>query len=1190
MYLRSLEMQGFKSFPDKIKLEFNKGISAVVGPNGSGKSNIGDAMRWVMGEQSSKTLRGGKMEDVIFNGTKSRPAASFAQVTLTIDNDDRALNFDSDTVAVSRKLYRNGDSEYIINGNQSRLKDVVELFMDTGLGRDGYSIIGQGRIADIVSSKSTERREIFEEAAGISKFRYKKEEAERKLKAAEDNIARLTDILTEIEDRIGPLQRQCEKAKKFKVLYDRKTELEVAVWVSQINALSKSIKEHKERFSLLDDQYKAISAEVDELENKALEAREKSAEKSALVDSLKEEIHSIELENSQADSKIAVKKNDISHLNEAIEKLTEQISQSENAKYFIETDLKDKRQKLEEILDNSEALEKQITDIENELLELNERTESFDKNFAETTGKLNALYIKRSEFAYKVENSKNIISETEEKISSLLDEKKDHEERCKLAESELEKLKKADSDNEEKLQEINNRISGIDKLLENKNAKLNDADSELVDNSAELQKATQKLAILNDLERSMEGLSNSVKAVLKAAEQGRARGVCGSVSQLITVPDEYAVAIETALGGTLQHIVVENDEAAKRGINLLKDMRAGRATFLPLTTIRPRELKETPDGEEGFIAVAAELVSADERYSNIVRNLLGNICVVEDLDFATAIAKKFRYGFRIVTLDGQLINAGGSFTGGSATKNAGLLSRKNEIDRLEKEQAELREENRRLRETREKLSQECAKLAADIEGAKELLSEAGNEKIRLGMEIKRVREFSEQYEDQLARAKEELERLTLRLALEQKEIDELNCRLSDSNTDITAAEELVKSSQSEQDNLRSEREATSERLAEIKIKRIELVKDKEACELAIAQAEESIKGSSSDKDRLLAEIDSDKAEITKIEGEIKEIGASVAESVETIENIRQQINVAQGEHLLLENRADKLRQEQKIKTDERERLSNEANRIEEKISSSESDYDRIVGKLWDDYELTVSVAEEQAIEIDDLPAANKELTELRSKISALGNVNLDAIEEYAIVSERYKFMSEQLGDVTRSKAELEELIGSLTATMEEMFTDSFEKINKNFKEVFGELFGGGTGELLLTDPENVLDCGIDIKVEPQGKIIKNLMSLSGGEQAFVAICIYFAILKIRPSPFCLLDEIEAALDDSNVSRYAQYLHRFTDTTQFITITHRRGTMEEADILYGVTMQEKGISKLLKMDPGDAINMKLEGEE
>ena len=1190
MYLRSLEMQGVKSFPDKIKLEFNKGISAVVGPNGSGKSNIGDAMRWVMGEQSSKTLRGGKMEDVIFNGTKNRPAAGFAQVTLTIDNGDRALNYENDIVYVSRKLYRNGDSEYLINGNQSRLKDVVELFMDTGLGRDGYSIIGQGRIADIVSSKSTERREIFEEAAGISKFRYKKEEAERKLRAAEDNIARLTDILAEIEDRIGPLQRQCEKAKKFKVLYDRKTELEIAVWVSQIHTLGAAIDEYKEKYALLDKQYRDVSDEVETLENKVQEAREQGAEKSAFIDSLRDEIHSIELESSQAGSNIAIKKNDISHLNEAIEKLGEQISQSDNTKYFYEAELKEKQELLQSLNDKGAALEKEIAECEKELSELSEKSDSFDKSYNETVAALNSLYIKKSELAYKLESSKNTASEIEESISALLDDRKYHEERSRLSENELKKLEEQNSANEKKLEEINNRINGIKLLSDNKNKKLRKAEDDLSESTAALQKVTQRLAVISDLEKSMEGFASSVKTVLKASSQGRISGICGTVAQLLKASDEYALAVETALGAALQNIVVENEDSAKRSINLLKEMRAGRATFLPLTSIKGRTLSEVPEDEEGFIAVASELVKYDKKYENIVSDLLGRICIAEDIDSAARIAKKHNYKFKIVTLDGQVVNAGGSFTGGSASKGTGLLSRKNEIDRLTSEQEELKEKNSKLRSNKEMLSQECAKLTADMDGARELLSEANSEKIRLGMEIKRVREFAEQYSEQLEKTCAELERQTIRLSLEQKEYDEIADRLLVSEKDIAQAEELVKTSQDEQNSLRSERERSGNALTEIQLRRIELLKDVEACELAIKQAKDNIEGSSSDKQQLADEIEADKAEIEKILKEIKEIEASVSTSYMKIDSIKKQINIAQGEHLKLDNRAEKLRQEQRIKTDERERLSNEANRIEEKSVSASNDYDRIVGKLWDDYELTVTEAENRAVELEDQAAAAKELAELRSKISSLGNVNLEAIEEYANVSGRYRFMNEQLGDVTKSKAELEELIGSLTSTMEEMFVDSFEKINKNFKQTFAELFGGGTGELLLTDPDNVLDCGIDIKVEPQGKIIKNLLSLSGGEQAFVAICIYFSILKIRPSPFCLLDEIEAALDDSNVERYAKYLHRFTDTTQFIAITHRRGTMEEADVLYGVTMQEKGISKLLKMDPGDAINMKLDENE
>ena len=1187
MYLRSLELQGFKSFPDKIKLEFNEGISAVVGPNGSGKSNIGDAMRWVMGEQSSKTLRGGKMEDVIFHGTKTRPAAAFAQVTLNIDNTDHALEIDSDVVSVSRKLYRNGDSEYMINNASVRLKDVLELFMDTGLGRDGYSIIGQGRIADIVSSKSTERREIFEEAAGISKFRYKKEEAERKLKAADENIARLNDILSEIEDRIGPLEKQCEKAKKFKVLYDQKSKLEISVWMTQLHQLDKTLAEYKERSKLLSQQYELVAKEAEELSNEVELSREKSSEKSVLIDELRDKIHAIELEDSQAEAKAAVLENDIKHIEAAIASLNEQIERSESSKYFLQNELEQKKLELKEMEQRFAELVNEIKTKEESFYSLASRSDSFDKSLADASNTLNNLYIRRSELSYKLESSKNSFSETQEALASLVEDKTDFENRSKLAKSDLSNVRKQKESAEESENELNNKLAGLTKLLENRNNKLAAVESVFEDNNHKLVETEQKLKILSDLENSMEGFAFSVKSILTASKQGRISGVCGSVSQLISVPSEYTTAIETALGAALQNIVVENEDSAKRGIRILKESRAGRATFLPLTSVKITPLKEIPKNEEGFVSVASELVNCERKFKPIVDHLLGRICVAEDLDYATKIAQKTNYSIKLVTLDGQVINAGGAFTGGSISKNAGILSRKNEIEKLKASLEKIRSEFDRSKQERERLLQESAKYSADIDGVKEQISELSKEIVRLDMDIKRISEFSEQYDTKLSEIASEEERLKMRLALLKTDIDEINDLLTKSDKEIADSEAALKDSQKEAEGLKNERETLSAELSELKIRQIEYQKDSDACRLSISGLEDNINGSGEEKDKLIEQIRENENQIIEKRKEIENVKASASDSSKRIAEIKKQISDAQREHLELENKAALLRQDEKLKLDEKEKLSNEVNRLEERQGSITVEFDKLNAKLFDEHELTLSEAEQNYESVSDMQSANRELAELRGRINALGHVNLGAIEEYAEVSERYEFMKHQLSDVTKSKLELEQLISELTETMRDMFVESFEKINKNFKQIFTELFGGGHGELILSDPDDVLECGIEIKVEPPGKIIKNLLSLSGGEQAFVAVCIYFSILKIRPSPFCLLDEIEAALDDSNVVKYAQYLHRFTDTTQFIAITHRRGTMEEADVLYGVTMQDEGISKLLKMDPGSTVNIDLE---
>lgn len=1187
MYLKSLELQGFKSFPDKIKLDFNKGISAVVGPNGSGKSNIGDAMRWVMGEQSSKTLRGGKMEDVIFLGTKTRPKAGFAHVTLTIDNEDRSLNFDSDLVSVSRKLYRNGDSEYMINGANVRLKDVVELFMDTGLGRDGYSIIGQGRIADIVSSKSTERREIFEEAAGISKFRYKKAEAERKLAAAEDNISRLNDILSELESRIGPLKKQSEKAKQFKILDDDKSKLEISVWVYKLDKYTKELKGFEDKLGELDKEYSQLSDELENLENDIEDSFSKSAEKSERIDVLKEKIHGVELENSESGAKIAVLENDINHLKDGILQLQEQIEQSRNSKYFLETELEKRKNDLI-ILDNdSEKLEKEITQKENEFEKFRTISDEYDKSLSDSTGEINGLYLKKSEFSFKIESAKNALSDIESSIKQTLDNKTELESKERFISKNLNDLRESKAKLEGNLSEHRNRLSGYEKLYSSKADKLEKANQEFSKNDIKLRENQQKLNLLHDLENSMEGFAYSVKSIIKASKQGRLSGVYGSVAQIISVEPEYNVAIETALGGALQNIVVENEETAKRGIRFLKETKTGRATFLPVTSVKGTRLDKTPENEEGFIALGCDLAKTDEKFKGVINSLLGRICIAEDIDLASVIAKKYGYKFKIVTLDGQVINAGGSFTGGSISRSTGILTRKSEIEALEKNIQILKYEHEDIKSKAEQLKQETMKLSADMDSEREKIANLNNDMLKLDMEIKRGTEIRNQYEDQLDDVDVKISEHKSKIKQINDELEDANNNLSEIDKKIFEKEAFLAESQNRHNDLKEKRELLAVQLSEIRMKSVEVLKDREACRLSMEQLLNTIEINSNDSEKLDEKILKNQTDISSKQKEIEQIKNRMAGSDDRVAEIEISISKARREHMELDKQANLLRSQQKIKMEEKETLSAEITRISERKISVTADFDKLAGQLWDEYELTRSEAAEKADEFENISEANRQLAELRGKIKALGNVNLGAIEEYAEVSERFEFMNGQLNDVTKSKLELEDLIEDLTENMKAIFSESFYKINDNFKKIFSELFGGGQGELVLSDPDNVLECGIDIKVEPPGKVIKNLMSLSGGEQAFVAIAIYFSILKVRPSPFCLLDEIEAALDDVNVARYAQYLHKFTDTTQFITITHRRGTMEEADVLYGVTMQENGISKLLKMNMEDTKQMKLE---
>ncbi len=1185
MYLKSLEMHGFKSFPDKIVLDFNKGLTGVVGPNGSGKSNIGDAVRWVLGEQSSKSLRGGKMEDVIFAGTQIRKSVGFASVTLNIDNTDRALGIENDLVSVTRKLYRNGDSEYIINGDQVRLKDIVELFMDTGIGRDGYSIIGQGRIADIVSGKSSERREIFEEAAGISKFRYKKAEAERKLLAAEDNILRLTDILGELEGRVEPLKIQSEKAKKYLVLRDERKVLEVSLWVAELDALKASLTGLEEKILSNTAEYEALTRELDEIDETIDDSNLKRAKCTERIEKLRELIHNTELESSEANSKIAVLENDIEHINEAIKGFQEQILEVQNNDSEFKEQISQKETELVKISKMKLSAHKDIDETEAELSGLSVKSDEFDKSISDKGNEINNLYIKKSELTFSIESGLSSIDENKK----LIDEGNTYIQDAKklIFENNEEKkeIRRAIAEAEERISEFNNRIAGISKLNESKTKALNEIRESYTKKEIKLRELRGKVNLLNDLENSMEGFANSVKQIMKAKNHGQIKGVFGSVAQLITVEGKYSTAIETALGGAMQYIIVDNEDTAKRSIRHLKETNSGRATFLPITSVKPREFKESGfESCEGFIAIASDLVSADERFAGIIKSLLGRIVIAEDIDLASLIARKYGYRFKICTLDGQVINAGGSYTGGSVSRSTGILTRKNEIEKTKLEISDLEFETAELSEKIESLKQEVNKLSFDMEGERELLSEHMTDKVRFEGELNRLKDLGTGYEDKLKDAESQIEALNSKILYAKENCEKLQKVLEEVNTKIAEEEQSLDETQYMVQSFKEGRQALSEKLSEKKIRVIELERDEQAVMLSIEQLKEAARNAGDVKTRLDLQILENKTQIEEKHKTIDNIRNGITDSKDIIEKYNDEIRKEQLAYQDFEAKSAKQRAYQKIKIDERENVSRELERDSEKKIAVQGEFDKIISELYEVYELTRSEAVLEAKTIENKTEANKELNSLKNKMKALGSVNLEAIDEYAEVSKRYEFMKTQLGDVVKSKNELEKLIDELTENMKVIFSDSFNKINDNFKKIFVELFGGGSAELVLSDPEDVLDSGIEIKVAPPGKVIKNLMSLSGGEQAFVAIAIYFSILKIKPSPFCILDEIEAALDDVNVTKYAQYLRKFTDKTQFILITHRRGTMEECDILYGVTMQEKGVSKILKMEVGQQIEI------
>ncbi len=1181
MYLKSLEIQGFKSFPDKISLTFDKGLTAVVGPNGSGKSNIGDSVRWVLGEQSTKTLRGNKMEDVIFSGTVARKPMGFAAVTLNIDNTDRTLSDYEDEVAVTRKLYRSGDSEYMINGKNVRLKDINELFMDTGLGRDGYSIIGQGRIAEIVGAKSNERRDIFEEAAGISKFRYKKLEAERKLSAAQENLVRLTDIISELEDRVGPLKTQAQKAEKFIKLAEERKKLEISVWINRLDELKNSQEQLDSKILSGQSEYENTENDIQKQEEKLQDGFRKMQECTIRSDELRKKMLEEEQLSSDKKADIAVFQNDIKYCEDAAENARKSIEDSKKNEKDLVQQSKNAEKKLEELRDLRKQLENEIDEV-NGKFETAEKENSILGDSVEKAGNdINGLYIRKSEITFACESAKKTISEENSRLEELRENSSDTERALEGYRNKKEENLKLSERNKSIQEELKNKLIGLERLYTSRKNGFEQAKADFENVLFQLKEKQQRRKILSDLENNMEGFAGSVKQILKASKQGRISGIFGTVAQNISVEPQYAVAIETALGGAMQNVIVENEDTAKRCIRFLKEQKGGRATFLPITSVSGRELSERGlESCEGFIAPADRIIGFDEKFSGIFSSLLGRTVVAEDIDTGTLIAKKYGYRFRIVTLDGQIINAGGSFTGGSAQKSGGIITRKNEIEKLDAEIQKITAERDAFSSKADKLRAESDKLRYDIEAAKSEKTDCENELVRLGAELSSLDSLVEQICSQSENSERLVTESEKKILNAEKIIEDSENALAELESRIAEAENSLAKGQNDREKLRIERAELSEKLSQLKIRDMELVKDIQAQELEIERSIESIESIRNGGKQYTDEIKRQEQLIIAKKSEIERIQKELEGMKSHTDEYISQINRFQQMHTEQNRLVNEIRSGLKQLNDAKERLSGEITRLEERRETVCRDSDNIIKQLLEVYEMTRSEAAAIAEKLDDLQAAQRELREIKAKITSLGNVNVGAIEEYREVSERYEFMSAQMKDIQKSKSELEKIIAGLTEEMCRIFSESFAVINSNFKSIFTELFGGGKAELILTDPENILESGIEISVAPPGKVIKNLISLSGGEQSFVAIAIYFAILKLRPAPFCILDEIDAALDEVNVRKYAQYLKNFTDTTQFVLVTHRRSAMEEANVLYGVTMQEDGISKLLKMEQVD----------
>ncbi|MBE6801865.1 MAG: chromosome segregation protein SMC [Ruminococcaceae bacterium] len=1177
MYLKAIEMQGFKSFPDKTVLDFGKGITAVVGPNGSGKSNLSDAMRWVLGEQSTKNLRGSKMEDVIFSGTDSRRAVGFAEVTLKLDNSDMALNNPQKTVTVTRRYYRSGESEYKINGETARLRDIHELFMDTGLGRDGYSMISQGKVETLISGKSEDRRDMLEEAAGISHYRYRRADAMRRLNQAEENLLRLRDILTELESRVGPLKVQSEKAQKFLEYAGEKKNLEIGLWLFTIEKTKNDLREYEKKITITDAQYNEVCKVLDEITGKIDSAIVDSQKITVAVDEIRRASTQLEEQAALLESQVAVQENTIEHNNETIERIerekteendtdTEIARQMEEAQKVISelTDvINTKRQELESFSKELDSLSDENSKSAQRSIELSEKVSSLSLQIAD-----NRVVVSTAASSIEeIENRIKVIEEAQENqqpiIDALVKEKND-------VVCELERIT-------ERSTELNNSLSGIELLAEKRLEKLEKLKEQENNLRNEIQIKESRLNMLSDLEKNMEGYQGSVKAVMREVRRGTLKGIHAPVSRIISVSDKYSLAIETALGAQIQNIITDTENDAKKAIGFLKESRAGRATFLPLTAIKGRVMEEKGlDDCYGYINIASKLVEFQSKYSDVINSLLGRTVVAEDLDAAISIAKKFNYKFKIVTLDGQVVNAGGSMTGGAKLQNAGILSRGNEVERL-KTQCEELAQNLEILLNDVRLQQEnCSSVTAELDGCKAEITALGEDKIRV--------------EGLLALKEGNLKNLTdaREQALEEKA--QLKERINTINQNASGASEKLSQLQKEMEEVENELSALTGDRESLREKREKLTADAADINLEIATAQKEIEAKQEEITRLQGRSTSHKDKLSQLNDEIEEINLRNEEIRKRIEvlnaeaaGLREQSALSKekiAEEIRkreqFEQETGKLRILEREKTEEREKLSGEKARLTERRDTMQKEFDDISNKLFDEYELTRREAEELNIVIEDVPEAKKRLNELKGKIRGLGNVNVAAIEEYKEVSERYNFMFGQVNDVEKSKAELIKLINELTGKMGVQFKEQFDKINFSFGQTFAELFGGGKAALVLTDENDVLECDIDIKVQPPGKNVQNISLLSGGEKGLSAIALLFSILKINPCPFCIFDEVEAALDDVNVVRYANYVRRMTDNTQFILITHRRGTMEEADMLYGVTMQEKGVSKLLEL--------------
>ena len=1178
MYLKRLELQGFKSFADKTILELMPGITTVIGPNGSGKSNISDAIRWVLGEQSMKSLRGTKSLDIIFAGTQNRKSLGFAEASLVFDNSDGALPIEYTEVTVTRKIYRSGETGYYINKVPCRLKDVLELFMDTGIGKDGYSIIGQGKIDEILSNKSEDRRHIFEEAAGIVKYRTRKQESEKKLEHTKLNLLRINDILTEIEGNLEPLQMQADKAKKYLNLREELKNIEIGLFVYNIEKYKQDLEKVVQDIEIMQSQCNDEEGRLERVKILKEELKSSIDEITETIENMSNIGFESQKQIEQLNSDINVAKTRIANNNENNDRYLKEIEE-QNAKIKeLKDEIEQKEAKKDNLKQNKEKFEKELNEKQAELDKLTEKLSSKELEIEGYKHTVEENTDKKYELQSEI-NAQNINYQNFEKRQAQIKQ----EMQSTISELDGTRLNKEDiakqfNEIENKKNKAQNSLNEVSKQREEANQKIKSFESNINILSSEMRIKESRLKFLIETEKEKEGYIKSVKSLLKDCENIKelGKGMNGVLANIIEVPDDLQTAIEMCLGASLQNIVTETETDAKRLVEHLRKNNLGRASFLPISSVRGKKLDKIKGNESGVIGIASDLIKYNKKYEQIILNLLGRTVIVDNMDTAIKVAKQNGYTFRIVTTEGDLINPSGAITGGSvAKKTVNILGRGKEIEKLEKEIKDLKQKI-------EKLENDKQNYEESIEGILELSANLEKELQEIDItyatekqKVISINENIEKLEKRLNRLKEEQANLEKQkeesvstkgdLQVEINKIVEQNEELSKI---ITEFAELNKDDQKYIDDLNFD-------ITNLKIS----VSSFDESEASIQEIQERI---NQELENAHTSIENKNTQIEQIKKDNEELEKSIQETLQKIEEVKESVNSSSSkiEELKKERaqKSEKLsKQEDEITAKFKviEDLKGQLVKLDVKKTKIEEDINGIINKMWEEYELTPNNAE-QYQKPENVALTQRRVNSLRTEIRELGSVNVDSIEEYKNLKDRYDFMSEQRLDLENTMSKLRKVISDMTQIMKEQFKEKFKVINKNFGEVFAELFGGGKAELTLEDEENILECGIDITVQPPGKKLQNMMLLSGGEKAFTAIALLFAILKINPAPFCVLDEIEAALDDVNVFRYADYLKKFTDHTQFLVITHRKGTMEVADTVYGVTMEESGISKLLSM--------------